>query len=82
MAENREFESCPFWWSIAAKQMRSFGPNQRKTLTQLHQSRQARPLEVEKIRMDLEKGAPENSDGTINLVHYGAWQAKEMGRGE
>lgn len=39
-------------------------------------------IEVEKIHLDLENGAPENADGTINLVHYSAWQAKEMGRGE
>jgi len=39
-------------------------------------------IEPEKIRLDLQSGAPVNVDGTINLVHYSAWQAKEMGRGE
>ena len=39
-------------------------------------------IEPEKIRIDLQNGAPVNVDGTINLVHYSAWQAKEMGRGE
>ena len=39
-------------------------------------------IDVDKIRLDLEQGAPANADGTINLVHYGAWLAKEMGRGE
>jgi len=39
-------------------------------------------IEPEKIRLDLQNGAPVNIDGTINLVHYSAWQAKEMGRGE
>jgi hypothetical protein len=39
-------------------------------------------IDVERIRKDLHDGAPVNVDGTINLVHYGAWQAKEMGRGE
>ena len=39
-------------------------------------------VEPEKIRLDLQNGAPVNVDGTINLVHYSAWQAKEMGRGE
>lgn len=39
-------------------------------------------IEPEKIRLDLQNGAPVNVDGTINLVHYSAWQAKEMGRGE
>lgn len=39
-------------------------------------------IDLEKIRSDLQDGAPVNVDGTINLVHYSAWQAKEMGRGE
>jgi hypothetical protein len=39
-------------------------------------------IDPEKIRIDLQNGAPVNADGTINLVHYSAWQAKEMGRGE
>jgi len=39
-------------------------------------------IDLEKIRSDLQEGAPVNVDGTINLVHYSAWQAKEMGRGE
>jgi hypothetical protein len=39
-------------------------------------------IDPEKIRLDIQDGAPVNADGTINLVHYSAWQAKEMGRGE
>ena len=39
-------------------------------------------IDPEKIRSDLQNGAPVNGDGTINLVYYSAWQAKEMGRGE
>ena len=35
-----------------------------------------------KVRQDLEAGAPTNSDGTINLAHYTAWQAREMSRGD
>jgi len=38
-------------------------------------------IAVEQIREDLEAGAPRNSDGTINLMHYAAWMVKEMGRG-
>ena len=37
---------------------------------------------LEQIATDLESGAPQNSDGTINLVQYAAWLIKEMGRGE
>lgn len=36
----------------------------------------------ENIREDLDAGAPTNPDGTISLVHYTAWQAKEMSRGD
>ena len=37
-------------------------------------------IPAEQIRQDLEKGAPKNGDGTINVVHYAAWQVKELGR--
>ena len=39
-------------------------------------------IEVAKIQDDVDVGAPTNSDGTINLVNYTAWQAEEMGRGD
>ena len=39
-------------------------------------------IDVQKLRVDIQAGAPVNVDGTLNLVHYAAWQAKEMGRGE
>lgn len=29
------------------------------------------------IERDVAAGAPSNPDGTINLVHYGAWLARE-----
>ena len=32
---------------------------------------------AEMIRCDIEAGAPVNADGTINLVHYAAWLARE-----
>ena len=35
----------------------------------------------EQIASDIEAGAPTNTDGTLNLVHYAAWLVKEMGRG-
>lgn len=35
---------------------------------------------VAMIRSDIDAGAPVNADGTINLVHYGAWLVKEMAR--
>lgn len=30
------------------------------------------------LRADIDAGAPTNSDGTLNLVHYAAWLVKEM----
>jgi len=30
------------------------------------------------IDADVANGAPTNADGTINLVHYGAWLVREM----
>ncbi len=39
-------------------------------------------IDPEKIRLDLQSGAPVNADGTINLVHYSAWQVQEMSAGE
>jgi hypothetical protein len=41
-----------------------------------------RPVSVAMLREDLDAGAPTNADGTINLVHFAAWLAKEMGRGD
>jgi len=38
----------------------------------------ARHATVENLRRDIEAGAPVNADGTVNLVHYAAWLAKEM----
>jgi len=34
---------------------------------------------IETLRRDIDTGAPVNGDGTVNLVHYAAWLAKEMG---
>ena len=40
-----------------------------------------RLVTVEMLQADGADGAPLNADGTLNLVHYAAWLAKEMGRG-
>jgi hypothetical protein len=42
----------------------------------------ARHATVENIRRDIEAGAPVNADGTVNLVHYAAWLARESARGD
>jgi hypothetical protein len=39
-------------------------------------------IPLEQITEDIEAGAPRNTDGTLNLVHYAAWIVKELGRGD
>jgi hypothetical protein len=39
-------------------------------------------IPTEQIIEDLAAGAPANTDGTVNLVHYAAWIVKELGRGD
>jgi hypothetical protein len=39
------------------------------------------PVRVEAIQADLAAGAPVNTDGTINLVHYAAWLVQEAEHG-
>ena len=38
----------------------------------------SRHASEESIRQDVEKGAPVNHDGSINLIHYAAWLIKEI----
>jgi hypothetical protein len=35
-------------------------------------------IEVAMLEADVLAGAPTNPDGTINLVHFAAWQVREM----
>ena len=39
------------------------------------------PIGREAIEADLKAGAPVNADGTIHLLHYAAWLAREVDRG-
>jgi hypothetical protein len=34
------------------------------------------------VKADVEAGAPTNADGTINMVHYTAWLAREASHGD
>ena len=40
-----------------------------------------KPVSDAMLRADIAAGAPVNSDGTLNLVHYAAWLVKEMSAG-
>lgn len=37
----------------------------------------SRTISEDAIRRDIEKGAPVNPDGTVNLINYTAWLIKE-----
>ena len=41
-----------------------------------------RRVTEEMIQADVDVGAPVNADGTVNLVHYAAWMAKEIAGGD
>jgi hypothetical protein len=34
------------------------------------------------VQADIDAGAPANADGTVNLVHYAAWLAREVAGGD
>lgn len=36
------------------------------------------PVTEEVLAADIAAGAPHNGDGTLNLVHYTAWLAREV----
>ena len=40
-----------------------------------------KPVTAEMLREDIAAGAPQNPDGTLNLVHYAAWLV-EVTRGD
>jgi hypothetical protein len=42
----------------------------------------SRHASVEEVRADLASGAPQNADGTINLIAYGAWLVSDLARRE
>ena len=35
-------------------------------------------ITAEMIAQDIDAGAPTNSDGTLNVIHYTAWLVREM----
>lgn len=37
---------------------------------------------VEAVRADMAAGAPQNADGTISLIAYGAWLVRDLARAE
>ena len=39
-------------------------------------------IDIVRIQEDIDAGAPTNTDGTLNLVNYSAWQAKDLGHAD
>ena len=39
----------------------------------------SRTLTLERLEADIASGAPVNADGTVNILKYVAWIAKELG---
>ena len=39
------------------------------------------PVTVELLETDIGLGAPQNADGTLNLIHYAAWLVRETSLG-
>ncbi len=42
----------------------------------------AKQASADAVRADLAAGAPQNEDGTINLIAYGAWLVSDLARRE
>ena len=38
-------------------------------------------VSADAIRQDIDRGAPQNADGTLNLIHYAAWLVREVAGG-
>ena len=39
----------------------------------------SRTITLERLNEDIEAGAPVNADGTVNILKYVAWVAREIG---
>jgi len=50
-----------------------------ETLVRLLKQAGSRTVSAESLAEDITAGAPKNQDGTINLIEYAAWLAKENG---
>ncbi len=47
-----------------------------EVLVRLLKQAGCRTITIEELNLDIEMGAPKNSDGTINLITYAAWLAR------
>lgn len=52
-----------------------------ETVVKILRQAGSRTVDAESLSADIASGAPVNSDGTINLITYAAWLAKETDDG-
>lgn len=55
---------------------------QPEMLVRLLKQAGSRTISEDTFAADIEAGAPKNPDGTINLINYAAWLAKEDSSGD
>ena len=41
-----------------------------------------KPVTAAMVQEDIAAGAPQNPDGSMNLIHYAAWLVREVSRGD
>lgn len=63
--------------SSAAGPRRSAASLSPADLARLLSASGARHVSAESVERDVAAGAPTNADGSLNLVHYGAWLARQ-----
>ncbi|QDU44523.1 hypothetical protein Mal52_30060 [Symmachiella dynata] len=65
---------------MAEKHPESMNPNALPidVAAQLLSKAGGRVVSEETLRSDIDAGAPTNPDGTINLVHYAAWNVQQI----
>ena len=63
---------------------RSADPNRMtpEQLATVLSNRTKKRVDVDRIRADIDAGAPTNADGTLNVVAYAAWLLQEKHRGD
>ena len=69
-ARQEGFDEIADWFETLAKAERSHANRFQKALDAISSG--------ETLQADIDDGAPVNTDGTVNLVHYAAWLVREV----
>lgn len=62
---------------MAEKQSLELAALPAETLAQLLKRASGKSITTDMVHADVAAGAPQNPNGTINLIHYAAWLARE-----